>query len=99
MAPDELQVSDKLRSSLVNEYNLSPNDYDFSAPQRIIVNELKQSGIQVIDLLPAFRETAQKDTLYVKQDSHWNKAGNLLAAKSIMSYMKQRAVTKTDQPK
>lgn len=99
LAPDELQVNDKLRSSLVNEYNLSPNDYDFSAPQRIIVNELKQSGIQVIDLLPAFRETAQKDTLYVKQDSHWNKAGNLLAAKSIMSYMKQHAVTKTDQPK
>ncbi|MGB5300483.1 MAG: hypothetical protein WBN48_17320 [Thiogranum sp.] len=99
-APDELQVNDKLRTSLLNEYNLSPNDYDFSAPQRIIVNELKQSGKKAIDLLPAFREAAQKDSLYIKQDSHWNKAGNLLAAKSIMSYiMKQYTVAKTDQPK
>jgi len=99
LAPDELQVNAKLRSSLVSEYNLSPNDYDFSAPQRIIVNELKQSGIQVIDLLPTFRDAARKDTLYIKQDSHWNKAGNLLAAKSIMSYIKQHAVAKTDQSK
>ena len=46
-----------------------------------------QAQQQVIDLLPAFREAAQKDTLYINQDSHWNKAGNLLAAKKIMSYM------------
>lgn len=88
LAPDELQVNDKLRSSLVKKYNINLDDYDFSEPQRIILNELKQSGVEVIDLLPDFREAAAKDTLYIKQDSHWNKAGNLLAAKTIMSYIK-----------
>jgi hypothetical protein len=83
LAPDQLQVSKELRASLARAYGMDMGDYDFKAPQKYITAELRKNGITVVDLLPAFEAAAQNDVLYLKQDTHWNEAGNLLAAEII----------------
>jgi len=87
LAPDELQISNELRLSLAEEYNMNMNNYDFEKPQRTIANELRKSGIPVVDILPSFQAVRQKEALYIKQDTHWNEAGNRLVAKIIWSYL------------
>jgi hypothetical protein len=48
----------------------------------MLSRELGQRGIRSLDLLPAFRNSSAA-RLYKPRDSHWNIAGNRLAAEAI----------------
>ncbi len=89
LAPDELQVNPSLQMELALEYNMNLDDYNFSEPQRIIAGELRASGVSVIDLLPVFKAEQHQQDLYIPQDSHWNTAGNQLAAEIVWSALKE----------
>ena len=92
LAPDELQVSLELRLLLAKEYGMNMDFYDFGKPQRMIASHLRESKIAVLDLLPSFRDAAKNKTLYTKQNTHWNEAGNLLAAEIIWPYLSRVVV-------
>jgi hypothetical protein len=97
LAPDELQVNDELRVSLIEKYNMNAKSYEFSRPQKLILDELNNTELQIVDLLPAFREAAEQEALYIEQNTHWNRAGNRLAAEKIFSHLvQQRAVLRKD---
>lgn len=86
-APDEIQVSADLRTSLVEEYGIDPDEYNFEKPQAVLVEKLRTAGIPVLDLLAAFKAHTQHTSLYLRQNTHWNDHGNRLAADEIWSYL------------
>ena len=68
---------------MVQRQNASPSDFDFTAPNRLLSAVLKQQNIEVLDLYDAFSVAAASTALYKPNDSHWNIAGNKLAAETI----------------
>jgi hypothetical protein len=59
---------------------------DFDQPNRLLTDALRAAGVRVLDLLPAFRSGAER--LYKPQDTHWNLAGNRLAAATIAASLR-----------
>ena len=49
-----------------------------------------EEAIPFLDLLPAFVEAGQRTRLYKPRDTHWNLAGNRLAAEVIAPIMRER---------
>jgi acetyltransferase AlgX (SGNH hydrolase-like protein) len=83
LIPDMEQADSQLQEKVVQGQNASPSDFDFTAPNRLLAAGLKQQNIEVLDLYDAFRLAAPSTVLYKRNDSHWNIAGNKLAAESI----------------
>jgi hypothetical protein len=70
--------------------------YDFTQPNRMLANFLEKEGIAYLDLTPLFREFADlrprmaidsRKDLFWRQDEHFNKRGNRLAALLIARYI------------
>lgn len=59
--------------------NLNSEDFDLFLIQKILKEYLDNQGIPYIDLLDEFRAEQKNQTLYLKNDTHWNKAGNPFA--------------------
>jgi cell volume regulation protein A len=57
---------------------------------RAIAAALSAQGVEVLDLLPAFAEAGQQTRLYKPRDTHWNLAGNRLAATVIAPAVRAR---------
>jgi hypothetical protein len=92
--PDQCQVDTRLCGEVMETYGLNPNDFDLELPQRYLKEDCALRGIPCLDLLPAFREQGAKGGLYRFRDTHWNEAGNRLAAKCILDFLlSQRLVT------
>ena len=78
--PDEFQVNEPLLKGVFEKYKLKPEDYDLKLAQNLLKQFLESKGIPVIDFLDRFQAEGRKKDLYVPRDSHWNSAGNQLAA-------------------
>ncbi len=91
LAPDRFQVEAELRSKLASRYRLDPGHYDFDQPQRILSDSLGARGIEVLDLLPAYRRQGPEARLHLPRDTHWNVRGNELAAESIAEWFLERS--------
>jgi hypothetical protein len=83
LVPDEMQVDDGLQAKVRRRFGPAGGSFDFALPNRELVGELARSGIQTIDLLDDFRSAEPTRRLYRLNDSHWNIAGNDLAASVI----------------
>ena len=62
---------------------------DFQQPSRDIVAALTAAGIEAVDLTPAFQAQGAGAVLYKPQDSHWNVAGNALAADVLLPVLER----------
>jgi hypothetical protein len=82
--PDETQVDAALQDEVARAWARSRESLDFRRPTRAIVEALGQAGIPTLDLLPAFTEAGAAERLYKPRDTHWNVAGNRLAATAII---------------
>jgi hypothetical protein len=78
--PDEAQVDEGLRAELARRFHLDEKDFDLDQPQRRLAEIARRLGLPLVDLLPAFREKGRKGGLYEPVDTHWNGAGQALAA-------------------
>lgn len=78
--PDELQVSPKLLAEMLEYAHLQPAEVDLAAPQRRLMAFFAERGVPCLDLLPAF---PRSDAFYIPRDTHYNEAGNALAAEKI----------------
>ena len=90
LAPDEMQVSKPLQMEVMQTYGLRPDDHDFNLLSRNLALDIEALGIPVLDLLPTFQANQEKATLYAKQDTHWNEAGNQLAGEAIWAFINRR---------
>ena len=83
--PDQFQVEQPLRQAL------SPVDWerhDLEAPQRFLTGYCERHGLACVDLLPAMRERGAGGGLYLPRDTHYNAAGNQLAAARIFGHLR-----------
>jgi len=81
LIPDELQVSADLQRQVATVARVNPDHLDL--PNRLLSARLRQASIEYLDLLPLMREQGRKQVLYKPRDTHWNIAGNQLAADAI----------------
>ena len=89
--PDEFQVDDALAQQIFRAAKLDPADYDLRLMQRVLGEYLSSRGIETIDLLDAFRDASRDAVLYRPRNSHWNDAGNELAASILFTRLQGRA--------
>jgi hypothetical protein len=91
LIPDELQIDGGLQRAVIEKLKVTPLDMDFSLPNKMLSLELDQAGISYVDLLEPIRLVSSHTRLYKPYDTHWNIAGNRLAAEIIYNYMVTRA--------
>jgi lysophospholipase L1-like esterase len=60
---------------------------DLEKPQRLFSQFFQENGIAYLDLLPSFRERADKEMFYFKRDEHFNAAGHKLAASLLAQWL------------
>ena len=102
IAPDELQINGSLQNEVIEAFysNLNKEKWNITLPNQMLTSKLDQLGIKYIDLYPIFREKSP-EPLYRPRDTHWNIAGNQLAAAIIeqhmLSYVKELKTTYRSQ--
>jgi hypothetical protein len=93
--PDQYQVETILRHRLDQKFGIDfEHDYDLNQPQNILKTYCESHKIPYLDLLPAFKAVGNQGGLYILHDSHYNKAGNALAAKEIYTFLKREELLK-----
>lgn len=85
--PDELQVDGDLFARTVAHVGTRTADHDLEWPQRALGEALAARGIPVLDLLPASRRASAEGPLYRPRNTHWNGAGNRLAAAELARFL------------
>ena len=78
--PDEAQVNSSLQRNVIQAHGIGPDGFDFLRPNKWLANRLSQADISSIDLTEYFIKHSEGTRLYKPQDTHWNIAGNKLAA-------------------
>jgi hypothetical protein len=88
--PDEKQISPWLRNALAKRsQRFAPEKVDYDRPTRLLAECLRLRRIEHLDLLPAFRNPKIRWRLYKPRDTHWNIAGNDLAAEHIADALRE----------
>ena len=82
LIPDETQVSQALQREVARAWGR--DSIDFTRPTRVVAAALASAGLPAIDLLPAFQKAGDGVRLYKPRDTHWNMAGNRVAAEAIL---------------
>ena len=87
--PDELQINHDLLREVKGAYypNLDENKWDTGLPSRLLSNELDKLGISYINLYEDF--SSSSDQLYKPRNTHWNIAGNKMAATIIYEHIRK----------
>jgi SGNH hydrolase-like domain, acetyltransferase AlgX len=88
--PDELQVNNLLRQAVISGSGLDRDEFDFTLPNRLLAQTFEQEKIDYIDLFSNFASASARENLYKPNDSHWNIAGNKLAARVIQEHLLAR---------
>ena len=93
LIPEETQLDSDLQAALPLTFRIYREGVmDFQQPNRILGGRLDVAGIPYLDLYPAFAAAAATQRLYKPRDSHWNIAGNRLAAEQIADYLVERGL-------
>lgn len=88
LLPDTIQVDKNLQSEIIRASAITETDYDFSFPNTRLKGELEKLGIASFDFHDAFlRETSTGKPLYKPNGTHWNIAGNALAANVLETWL------------
>jgi len=86
--PEQFQVDQKLREAVLNKYNnIAEKNFDLAQPDNLIMNFCRAQKLHCVDLLGQFQEQGKTKQLYTLRDTHWNEAGNRLAADLIFEYL------------
>jgi len=84
LIPDEFQVDDELSGRLLEMHDTDPSEFARNIPQIRLVKRLEEAGIHHIDGLRQFRSRSRVMELYLPRNTHWNAAGNRLAAQLMV---------------
>jgi hypothetical protein len=86
LIPDEFQVNPAVQADAIADAAVVPSVVDIELPQRRLRDFFNQHHVPCLDLLPAF---ADKPGTYAIRDTHWNVAGNRLAAEEISRWLRR----------
>ncbi|MEA5517975.1 SGNH/GDSL hydrolase family protein [Limnoraphis robusta] len=89
--PDEVQVDQKLQAKIVERFDSDdPDKLDFRIPNRMLQETFQQNKIDYIDVMDEFITASSQQRLYKPNDTHWNIAGNQLAADVLFNNLYQK---------
>ncbi|HEV8199619.1 MAG TPA: hypothetical protein VGS03_06335 [Candidatus Polarisedimenticolia bacterium] len=88
--PDEMQVDPVLRERVLATLAADRERLDFGLPNRFLDEALAARRIPACDLLERFAALSGGERLYKPNDSHWNRAGNRLAADALAECLARR---------
>jgi len=93
LIPDETQLDSELQNTLLATHRIyRERQMDYLLPNRDLAKRLDDHAIPFLDLMPAFSEAAVTERLYKPLDTHWNIAGNRLAATQITEFLVTQAL-------
>jgi len=88
--PEQFQVDQALRQAVFAKYHhITAQNLDLSYPNNLIVDFCRSHNIPCLDMLGPFQEQGKTRPLYSVRDSHWNAAGNRLAADLLFAYLEE----------
>jgi hypothetical protein len=96
--PGEVQIDRELQDRVVRAHGSASDRFDFARPNRVLAAELSRAGIPFLDLLPVFETEGQRTRLYKPRDTHWNLAGNRLAARTIGRFLREQMPLGAEPP-
>lgn len=90
LIPDEIQLNYTLQAEIKKTFYpyLETDQWDITLPNQKLTERLNTLGITNIDLYEDFAENPQQP-LYRPRDTHWNIAGNKLAATIIQNELQK----------
>ena len=89
--PDEFQIDGNVLKMVLEKFKLKQEDYDLNLAQNSLKSFLESKGIPFIEFSDRFRVEGKKQNLYLLRDTHWNSAGNQLAADILFEDLLTRA--------
>jgi hypothetical protein len=89
LMPAEVQIDPALQDEVTRARQSSRDQFDFTQPNRLLAAALTDAGVSFVDLLPALVEQGRSSRLYKPQDTHWNIAGNRVAAQALAVYLRR----------
>jgi lysophospholipase L1-like esterase len=81
--PEIAQVEPSQRARTMADYRFREDEVDWERPQRELLAQAIGAGVQVIDVLPAFRDRADRDGLYLPIDEHFSALGHRVTAELL----------------
>jgi hypothetical protein len=92
LLPLAIQSSREASGGLVESVARATGALDTDRPQRLLREVAQLGGVEVIDLLPQFREwtAAGGPSLYLAGDGHWDESGHRVAAGVVASELVRR---------
>lgn len=90
LQPFQSQVEPQLRQEVEQEYGLNSAEYDLDLPQKFLVRYCDARQVPCLDLLPAFRTIGSTEGLYLPRNTHYNREGNALAARTIYNFLREK---------
>jgi hypothetical protein len=87
LIPDELQVNPVLQEQVLDKLGIDKEKLNFDRPNMRLGEELRSRKIRYLDLLEPFRLRSRDFRLYKPRDTHWNIAGNRLAADLLYDFL------------
>lgn len=90
LIPDEIQIDPALQAEVAQALGRTTGDFDLARPNREMAQALTAAGVAYVDLLPSFVDAAAHEQVYKPQDTHWNVAGNRVAASVLVAALRQR---------
>jgi hypothetical protein len=96
--PDELQFDHSFRNEVLQYFYplVNKRHFDLTLPNTMLSKKLTGLSIDHIDLYKYFAEVSKGQRLYKPTDTHWNIAGNQLAASIIQIYLSKYLKNKAD---
>ncbi len=79
--PDRAQISGQLRDFVAHSEGRDSSSFDWNRPQELLAALSRRGEITRFDLTGPFRLAHERGwSLYLSNDTHWNREGNRLAA-------------------
>ncbi|MGE0271523.1 MAG: hypothetical protein AB7M05_17770 [Alphaproteobacteria bacterium] len=82
LAPSQIEIDSDLRGRIIAAFDGDPRDFDGVPPAQRVGESLAARGIPFVDLTAAL-VAAGPARVYNRDDPHWNRRGNFVAAETI----------------
>lgn len=92
------QIEPELYARTLQDLGCVEAAHDVDATSQRLTAAAAAAGIEVLDLLPAFRRGRQRERLHFRIDGHWNAAGHRVAARQLVEALAGRAMLDPVQP-
>ncbi|MBX2998172.1 MAG: SGNH/GDSL hydrolase family protein [Caldilineaceae bacterium] len=91
-APEQVYADDW--SHILDQFSaMRAWDLDMDGAHRLAVEALNRADVPVLDLLPIFRNLAQRSPrLHLEDDGHWTVAGHDLAARATFNFLAEQGI-------